>query len=1437
MFNIFRYALYNDSDLSASSGEDFAFADNVVQAALSSGQDTKLAAEAAVIMNIWMFIAHRLYEAVRVCRDKKDPVPFIDSAVALWIGKEQKEGKFGQGWMLYSVAQSAAQFFGLQEGEALVNTELMQLFNDAQNIGRNCSQSGDAPDKLYFQVQDLIRALSKPLISNLLFHLVSNSKNMLQLYAVSVVPQAFACNEDVGAALESALFKNFSNSSLTNDLLDQLAAFLQCQRIVSNDLTHSTNAPTELRNLLSSLDDKLGLSINNRVAPSVLVGYDSTTDVSEISRLDMDVLEIKIMMRTDAYQVAQDIYKLGHNVEGGFGFSTGPRLSLQSIALAHNNRTSEVSSELLSQYYGTPFVANGIIEIAMDRTGNFTTASRDQLSVIVTRTLQTMVMLDAVFDRMSEARRLCFLATNATNATTNLVQKSQAHWDQAVALFSGSIEGRLFDGQEAGFFMYALGNEVCSYFGTCKASGESHVDQSIVIQFAAGRDAITNGNCDSVERIQESKLKPLLLTALIQGTISFAAAAQSDPDIAAAAYILAKAVVPFVDQANATSSATIESSLGDFAAIEASHPIGSIVEAFAYALQGMGIDCKSVGVLGTGSGNFSTCIGNDVPGGNETGGSVPHQVSVSKTPTDLGNGLYVTNTYVQDRANIARDIVDIQSALGSNSYSMAKLIYEDGKNSAVYSTNGKFERLRSLESFSTEDTKKMVDEPLFNIFMYALQDQKGTFMSRDVRLYADSIVMDTFDNISAQTEALPVEAMLVLNLWMEIAHVLYTALEACKNKTIAVKDGIHSMDIAVAYWIGDGQVTGSGNNGHLLYALAVKMGEQFTMDEGGQSRTNTNILKLFKEAKVQISIPGACAGKPKPYLQLSRTLNEIISLMAVPLIQGLIHNLRSNDRSRVKLYAHAVVPLAAACSPGAFNYLKEKLLGMTYNVVEIENIISSIRSIYPCLGLSCSDIGVHKTESNGTAAACKDPGPMGYLAGYKPKYNVGEFARLDFDMREMDILLEMGAHAAAENIYTYGKHVQSTANGSLSLFDLATTNDRPIVPTFDTFLRYYGHTYNDPRMYADIIIRSAFNNSGVVQWTDPQRKIIAMKSAQVLVMYFAALQPLYEAVSSCGSTNRRRLGSNSSFGDKWDQGAAMLIGSLAGNMTNGTQQGYMFYDLAQENCHEFATCRAGRSSAVNERLVSLLYAGRGALISDSCASARHTADKISSLLLIPIIQGTLSSAIHLSTAKGAEAELYRAEGYVYSRALLPFVATADRGAAQTLDSYLGFPAPVSTRNTIRTVFSSLAMAYPQMNVDCELIGKIEGHDPCNGAQNERNLGNWIWILLASILGVCCLCQCAFLVRKRKRSRRRLPDNNPRFIAPETGELIVNHSMDLLEKAFSRTSARALNIESQETVGLTEDMYTDTSSGGHDDDVESASDDSSSSSGSTLEEVI
>jgi hypothetical protein len=380
--------------------------------------------------------------------------------------------------------------------------------------------------------------------------------------------------------------------------------------------------------------------------------------------------------------------------------------------------------------------------------------------------------------------------------------------------------------------------------------------------------------------------------------------------------------------------------------------------------------------------------------------------------------------------------------------------------------------------------------------------------------------------------------------------------------------------------------------------------------------------------------------------------------------------------------------------------------------------------------------------------------------------------------------MQVKAYKAAEDIYLHGKHVDGHEmnGGSLSLSHLATTSERTIVPQFDAFKRYYGTDG-----FTDTIIREALDGSDGS--SESERRVKVVRSAQVSVMYFGVLQAANEAVSECNNGVSTPTVGSSEVGESWDKAAAMLIGHLEGTESGGSEGGYLYYDLAQEYCREFGTCTADITDVeVNDELISLLYSGRGAILGNSCSGLRKAANELASLILVPVIQATLSSSLEISGKNsGVKAT---AEAFVYSRHLLPLVDDANRDAADTIDSNLGLPGPGRTNWVASEVFNAFSKVYTRLGVDCTMVGIAQGFDACTGV--HQNSSSTIWIIIGVSVGVLVAVCCFYLYRRRRSKREdleKLPENNPTFVTAD-GEL--NHSMDLLQKAFSTSSKPPIN---------------------------------------------
>ncbi len=280
----------------------------------------------------------------------------------------------------------------------------------------------------------------------------------------------------------------------------------------------------------------------------------------------------------------------------------------------------------------------------------------------------------------------------------------------------------------------------------------------------------------------------------------------------------------------------------------------------------------------------------------------------------------------------------------------------------------------------------MKEEPVYNLYQFTLGDE----------LYAHNIVLrlfDDFDNFNSSHETLPAEAAVALVIWGTIVHELYETIFRCSIfDSTTDRDGVHSIDEAVAYWIGEGQETGSETNGFLMYRLAEEGAELFGQkQDGNQSPTNKNVLKLFKEIALHLAFEEACIESVRKHSTLTliqSITNRLLAQMTIPLIQHLIYNLKRNDRLRVKIYAQSVVPLLGSCTPEIYNFLKRKLVvAKDYAVAEVDEIIGYLQSSYSCLGLKCNDIGKLQDFS---IPPCLDRNEINSFGGFTATTDVHE---------------------------------------------------------------------------------------------------------------------------------------------------------------------------------------------------------------------------------------------------------------------------------------------------------------------------------------------------------------------------------------------------------------------------------------------------------------
>lgn len=288
-FNLFRFALASENEFGDGSyTEASTYADVAAQKALTVATDKNLAAEATVVLHVWMQIAHYLYESVRVCENEGVATDPLDQAVALWLGEGQQQGNDDTGFLMYSIAEKAATRFGHDlKSEAPINTQLISAFNQARAIAVDCAAAPEMFLDLRGVVADILKSMALPLMQNL-FYYISRAgpnapdylemENYVELYALSLVPHLIGCQPTSYFELQETLVdQDFSNDKLDQNTTEHLRKLQQCFDIDCSDLMADKIADSDLLQLVTRLCIE-----DTGDAPSI-VGYQPATDVTEVS--------------------------------------------------------------------------------------------------------------------------------------------------------------------------------------------------------------------------------------------------------------------------------------------------------------------------------------------------------------------------------------------------------------------------------------------------------------------------------------------------------------------------------------------------------------------------------------------------------------------------------------------------------------------------------------------------------------------------------------------------------------------------------------------------------------------------------------------------------------------------------------------------------------------------------------------------------------------------------------------------------------------------------------------------------------------------------------------------------------------------------------------------------------------------------------------------
>ncbi|KAI2500773.1 hypothetical protein MHU86_13697 [Fragilaria crotonensis] len=382
--------------------------------------------------------------------------------------------------------------------------------------------------------------------------------------------------------------------------------------------------------------------------------------------------------------------------------------------------------------------------------------------------------------------------------------------------------------------------------------------------------------------------------------------------------------------------------------------------------------------------------------------------------------------------------------------------------------------------------------------------------------------------------------------------------------------------------------------------------------------------------------------------------------------------------------------------------------------------------------------------------------------------------------------------------YTYNPYSENDNGRTLQSFSLEAKKkfyecSKCPYDIFLKFREYYGKSN-----YADEWISAAFEgrrtelNNGQANFEMHSlvgRGEAIKKGTSYLSIWMYVIGLMEDAVSSCQTTSPCTNDCNGEAVRRWDEAVALYTGSLEG--TDGSGQGLLLYELADKKCTNFHTCGNQRdhdsgTSAVNLEIFTLFNSGQLDISNGLCGTARDHKERITDLMVVPLIQGALYYA-YVNDRQGESGEKEEAAAAVFAAAILPLVHACNADDATKLWEIMAMG---SGKTDFVSVKATLERNYACLGVTCVDVGGIydtttrsyyKDASPCahggdSNSSGSTNVGMIAGIVAGTVAAICLLTCCCLPLRRRKLMKRG-KDMPPLEVSEAQQELEYRRELD------------------------------------------------------------
>jgi len=297
--------------------------------------------------------------------------------------------------------------------------------------------------------------------------------------------------------------------------------------------------------------------------------------------------------------------------------------------------------------------------------------------------------------------------------------------------------------------------------------------------------------------------------------------------------------------------------------------------------------------------------------------------------------------------------------------------------------------------------------------------------------------------------------------------------------------------------------------------------------------------------------------------------------------------------------------------------------------------------------------------------------------------------------------------------YSYSQTTGNTNERTIRGFSTgakAKMNDCANCPylMYEKFYKYYGEfDYADKWVQAAFALQKADFTNGDADFSlygEAGQAQAVKKGTAYMNVWMYVIREMEDALDDC-KEGCSTTGCNDDPVQAWDEGVAFYTGSLEGK--DGSGEGVMPYALADKRCSNFKTCgdladSVTGTSHVNIEIFRYFKLGLGKLINGECSAARPDKEKIETLMLVPLIQGTLRYA-YIVENKAAPSEKDKAEGATFAAAVLPAVHACNEEDAQEIYDNMKVGAATTDFKAVKNAFER---QYGCMKIDGKQVGGL-----------------------------------------------------------------------------------------------------------------------------------